>query len=94
MTTMKNGLSIKNIAKELKDKRFSFFPTHRKLSNAIAHLHIWLPAHTQSRHRKATKRANLPTHFFYMYSKMIFFNFENKENMCNLSNYKHLVEVL
>jgi hypothetical protein len=42
-------------------KDLVFLPTRRKKKrNALAHLHIWLPAHTQSQHLKAAKRANRP----------------------------------
>ena len=62
---------MKNIAKELKDKRFSFFADPQKTKECHR---TFVYLHTQSRHKKATKRANLPTHnFFCMYFKMIFF---------------------
>ena len=52
---------------DLKDKRFSFLPTHRKKKlKATTHLHIWLLAFTQSQHNKAAKRANLPTHNIFV----------------------------
>jgi len=58
---------------DLKDKRFSFFadPQEERTRNAIAHLHICLPAHAQSRHKKAAKRAK----FAYAHCFLLFVTF-------------------
>jgi len=51
------------ILTDFQDKRFSFLPTHEiQKRNALTHLHIWLPAHTQSPRTKAAKRANQPNY--------------------------------
>ena len=52
--------------------KFSFLLTRRKqIRNAFAHLHIWLAAYAQSRHKKAAKRANFPTHKTFVIIKRI-----------------------
>lgn len=57
--------NIKKYPLNLKLKDLVFLPTHeRQKRNALAHLHIWLPAHAQNQHSKVAKRANLSPAYF------------------------------
>ena len=88
ITSKKNGLSIKNIAKELKDKRFSFFADpqktkecHRTFAHLVTYTHL---ADTGRQPKEQIFRHT----FFCMYFKMFFLTLKIREVcvICPITN--------